>query len=252
MKEDNFAIEEVKSFKEYLACIDMFFHVSKKVKSIKNDVVLFRGQNIDNVLVPRIARMGLSRDLLLSEKQMLNEFKRQSVPYLNFKPETVWEWLALAQHYGLPTRLLDWAENPLAALWFCVSGPPGRDNSHGVVWGLYFAKQDFVGLDEEKGPFAQTRTRIFQPRCFTDRIIAQKGWFTVHNYSETEKRFVPLEENHEYRERIRKLTIPAEQFSQINDVLANYGVNVFSLFPGLDRLCELIKWREINAEKMGI
>lgn len=243
-------IKTINSLDEYVACVEEDYTGLDEFSS--SDLILFRGQRKDWPLLPKIARIDWSslpkigrinhkEELLSDEEQMLNEFKRKSIPYLNFNPDSDWDWLALAQHHWLPTRLLDWTENPLAALWFCVSQPPDG-KSHGVVWTFTPFKVDFVGLDD-KMPFNQKRTKVFQPKHITNRIIAQKGWFTVHKYLKKEKKFTPLEKNKAYEGNLRKLIIPAEQFSKMRVLLYHFGVNDYSLFPDLDGLCRLIKWQ---------
>jgi type I restriction enzyme M protein len=55
---------------------------------------------------------------------MLEKFKREAIPYLTIKPNDDWDWLALAQHHGLPTRLLDWTQNPLVAVGIASTSCP--------------------------------------------------------------------------------------------------------------------------------
>lgn len=95
-----------------------------------NDDVIFRGQRRYHELLPSIAR---DPEYVSTETKIFDEFKREAVPYLTKIPQSDWQWLAVAQHNGLPTRLLDWTRNPLAALWFTVSNPP-HENEPGVVW----------------------------------------------------------------------------------------------------------------------
>lgn len=81
----------------------------------------FRGQSDSSFsLNPGAFRASLARN---SEMQMIDEFKHNAYMRSEMQPADFWDWLVLAQHHGVPTRLLDWSENPLQALFFAVSGP---------------------------------------------------------------------------------------------------------------------------------
>src|SRR5262245_34900329 len=95
------------------------------------DEWIFRGQReADWDLIPKIDRMEfknyrkLVRDprwrRLKHEDRLLTDFMKGARPYVGIAPRNLWEWLAVAQHHGLATRLLDWTANPMAALFFAV------------------------------------------------------------------------------------------------------------------------------------
>jgi len=184
---------------------------------------VFRGQSTDEPLRPRIARLKPKGSLSNNEKLMLAEFERQSPPFREFEPKDEWDLLALAQHHGLPTRLLDWSFSALAGLWFCVKKPPKIDKKgerlDGVVWLLKTDKEDFISFPTAESPLHPSKTRIFRPRLVSRRILAQDGVFTCHK-RRSNGTFVPLESNAEYKGRLVKVVIPADRFLSIREQLA--------------------------------
>lgn len=99
-----------------------------------NRIILFRGQNTDKALIPKIARHHFIKSREVDEKRMFNEFKLLARPFLHQEFLSEIEWLTVAQHHGLPTRLLDWTENPLTVLFFATAKKPKNEEPHSVVW----------------------------------------------------------------------------------------------------------------------
>ncbi|MFZ1084373.1 MAG: FRG domain-containing protein, partial [Terracidiphilus sp.] len=83
--------------------------------------VWFRGQSkFDYDLRPGIFRQGTSYGYSFHESKMYREFQRRHTE-VQLERDDVSEWLPIMQHYGLPTRLLDWTTNLLVGLYFCCS-----------------------------------------------------------------------------------------------------------------------------------
>jgi hypothetical protein len=172
---------------------------------------------------------------------MLEEFERQSIPHLGARDmSSPWDRLALAQHHGLPTRLLDWTTNPLVALWFAIEQPPER-NKDASVWAFDAEESDYASAG--KNPFTLSKTLIFRPRHLDARIIAQSGWFTVHEFMDEKARFSALNNIKAQKPRLRKFVIPKQYFASLRDDLARCGITRATLFSDLSGLCGHIAWQ---------
>ncbi len=182
------------------------------------------------------------------EKLILEEFRRMSLPFREFEPKNQWDLIALAQHHGLPTRLLDWTYSALAALWFAVRDPPkidmkGKTLENGVVWILCPLTEDYRMKTTKTSPLGnKARTLVFRPKAVSRRIVAQSGVFTIHRLQDDGK-FVPLEKNKNYREKLVKFVIPHQNFAAIRKELNMFNANASVLLPDLDGLCSYLKER---------
>lgn len=218
------------------ALVDTFLNVSM--------LTLYRGQEQDWLLLPKIARGDfLTKEVLKKENRVISEFRRLAHSFVDIDINNDWNLLALAQHHRLPTRLLDWTENPLVALWFALIKDT-TDTKYRVVWRLVLEETEVIDTNNS-GPFDLNKTVVFKPNHISRRIAAQTGWFTAHYYKKAENKFIPLNNNKLYTSKLRKFCFPNTlQFREDTLLkLDKLGINSFTLFPDLDGLSGYLEWK---------
>ncbi len=212
---------------------------------------LFRGQNTKKCLLPKIMRLAKKKDIRPCsinriETKMLERFRKDSLPMIPGQNSLAdWELLSIAQHWGMPTRLLDWTANPLAGLWFAVSQDPRKGEKHGVVWVLEAPNERALACDE--GIFNLKRTCFFQPPHIDRRIVAQSAWFSVYRHNRD--KFLPLEEQQRYRDKVKRLLIPRTCIKSLRQELRVLGYSHASMYPDLGGLSNDIQAAFIDSWK---
>ncbi|HML95586.1 MAG TPA: FRG domain-containing protein [Thermodesulfobacteriota bacterium] len=244
MTESTYKQREIKSIVDYVALVMEQKSEAEKLGNMSD--LLFRGQRRDWELLPRLGRLSLRGEINNIEKLILEEFKRTSLPLTEFKPENDWDVLALAQHHGLPTRLLDWTYSALAGLWFAVNETPSKDKNGkeepGVVWILKAQVEDFKLETSDTNPLSNYTTKIYRSKIVSRRISAQSGVFTVHKINSNGK-MIKLHKHSKYSSKLLKIMILPQYFSKLRKDLNILGVNSSMVFPDLDGLCKHLKWR---------
>jgi len=213
----------IKTFEELLEALE-------RQKTGQNFV--YRGVSKNTYdLVTSLGRSESSLDKSIErlESRLIRLFKESSIPYLEHKPNNELEWLAVAQHYGLPTRLLDWSYNPLIAIYFAVETNVDDD---GAVYKLSGCST--IQKPDETDPYTLKKVYKYRPPYISARIQNQAGLFTVHH--KPDEAFV--------HDKMMKVTIPKKLKATIKKTLFKYGVNQRLMYPGLEGVARDLKWLE--------
>ena len=240
---------------------------------------VYRGCSVDDdELSPTITRLGNHHPRV--EKLLLSDFRQYA--RLEFSPpaESEWNWLAIAQHHGLPTRLLDWTYSPYVALHFVTINldleEPATD---GFIWcanykasnrylpdvlrqklkdyrkNVFSAEtlEEAVGNLEDLDRLSQTPFVLFlEPPSIDARIVNQVALFSImsrppEQQSEIcmrlDRYLTSLEAKRSAGDPpiIRRLRIPAALKWEIRDRLDQANINERVLFPGLDGLAAWLR-----------
>jgi len=216
--------------------------------SLSGRVPVFRGQRRNWPLLPRVSGNVPRGTILKNERRLLNEFKKNAPPCLQVVPTNDLDWLVVAQHHGLPTRLLDWTYNPLVALWFAFERS-NKIDSKPEVWMLLTTKEEHLPSIEDARPFAGNRTKVFKPSFKIPRVKAQEGCFTLFKYiAKTNKGFVPLERNVVVRKRLTRIRIANYARDDILIRLKIKGYTKDRLYADIDAVAKHVKEKVLNKK----
>lgn len=232
----------------------------------RRDSSVYHGAStVDQALLTSLDRLGGTDPPHTKshlEAHILRNFARYSRPHLPAAPSNDWELLVIAQHHGVPTRLLDWSYSPLVAAHFATGAAvPERDTA---IWQLDWQQvhrafdlpdlalliDDLVDLDlaETEGEFtpwdlfaesASSFACMIEPPSLNARIVAQTAAFTL--CSDASQSVDAFLEQHGLGDALTKFVVPASVVPRLRDQLDLAGIEERRLFPDLDGVARSIR-----------
>jgi len=239
---------------------------------------VFRGMDVANwELSTSLQRLPKKQNTNtgLIERSLIRSFRK----YANagaFDEKSEWYVLAVAQHNGLPTRVLDWSASPLVAAHFAC-GDESHKKADGIIWCLHAGilrninKQnndqsagnlqsagslhgiawvydtrlleksfvDLAALDSSypNGPLML----LWEPPSLDSRIANQSGLLSIMNHSEESQNKFLLTQSAINPGLVTKIVIEASAKSEVRDMLDQNGISERTIYPGLPGLCSWLK-----------
>ena len=256
----------------------MIENIIKEIQLIQEQcghrMLWFRGHNNTNYkLNSGLHRITSNKEKLrVWENQLYNSFLNYGDFYCKqFHEHKAWNTLFLMQHYGLYTRLLDWTDSLMTALYFATYEKKDQD---ACIWVLdpIMMNRECIGLYEGEDirnininilaletlpKNILNPTRYFEdnlleigsfamiPRRNNDRLVSQNGFFIVQGTRECS-----VEE--EYQGGINrflfKINIPKDLVQEIRKYTLLNGINYYALYGGIEGLCKYLKDEMLGIE----
>ncbi len=248
--------------------------IEKHLALSKDSTLWFRGSGrATYTLSPSIHRHAtiVSPEKIIElETQIMDRFNQRSVPFLSrpLDKKNDWEVLFFMQHHGIPTRLLDWSENPFIAMYFALTSAHYNVAAKKrvyeedaciwvldpVVWnqeslrdfsydkGILSVEDHFVDSFKPRTPFGNIREKpigIFGTHN-SSRIVSQRGVFTVFG-----KKLKPMEETYIEdsfpQDSLIKLILPKDKILSLLTSLTSLGITDSVVYPDLEGLAKEVR-----------
>lgn len=214
----------------------------------------------------------LGEDLQQHEYGIGMDFRIRGRPYYSSDPRNGWEQMFLMQHYGFPTRLLDWSESLATGAYF--SSRSIDSDTDGAVWVLapnWLAQKDNHDIAthyptdhprlaryalrterSEVEEFNQLVPLPILPEHIDSRLIAQRGRFTVHTFEPGSLESLAVEDRNQHGDAcfLHKFVVPARAKPTVRQQACIFGgASEDTLFPGLDGLARGMRWEALARSR---
>lgn len=248
-------IIKLDSIGQYIDCIyesDMY----------KNYV--YRGQRNKDYRLESSLKRNCGAEYMYTEIRLLENFKKYGLSSGQYMDRTIWEDMILAQHHGLPTRLLDFTSSPLVALHFALTDNDLSEDA--AVWGIDVNKihtdllpRDYKNVLVEHKAYSYTVEMLkemnltlkkydqdmkdeclifLEPPSSDIRIVNQKSILAI-----LPDALDPLDDFVDHKTVVYKFVIPNDKISSFREQLDFMNITERTMFPGLDGLSSYLKRR---------
>jgi hypothetical protein len=251
-------VQEISSWREFDDAVASANHEGTRAGRAHSSLV-FRGLARSSYTNRHsLARLG--EDYPELERHLIRNFRKYA--HRERPGATLWDWLSLAQHHGLPTRLLDWTFSPFIAAHFATATSPGEE---AIVWAVDCAaahellpddvRRSLVGegatvfttellarhaptLDAlEAIADADPFVLFFEPPSLDDRIVNQSA--VLSTLSDGKASMEDWIERHS--DLCRAWRIPPDAKAEIRERLDQANITERVLMPGLDGLATWLR-----------